>query len=158
MLLLKYKNILFIPKSVLQLWWVVYVQMLLCECKGPVDYSTMSPVIATVVVTIMIVVDQSWSSPTMSRNSPRQAASAVEEQSDGSIQRRSIRGIGPTLCWQRRACIELREYCWNLSSKCGCIPSDLEHNSKRSFLETVDGLPKNRNPQSPRNPLKCDVG
>lgn len=51
----------------------------------------MSPVLATVVVTILIVVDQSWSSPPIARNDQRQK-SALEKQSDVNVQRRSVRG------------------------------------------------------------------
>lgn len=50
----------------------------------------MSPVLATVVLTILIVVDRSRSSPPMA-NGQRQAR-ASEKQSDVGVQRRSIRG------------------------------------------------------------------
>jgi len=35
---------------------------------------------------------------------------------------------------------------------------ELIHNRFEKFRISYIGLPKNRNPQSPRNPLKSDVG
>jgi len=50
----------------------------------------MSPTLATVITTILLVVDQSMSSPLMASNDQRQMNSL--EKSDVSLQKRSITG------------------------------------------------------------------